>query len=123
MAICTSSGVTWSWILSFSNEGKIIRVNYAENKVDIFLKSKLDMFTLDLVALDRSKMLVASWYKLAIFDLEQETVEEFEVCSGCVTRAASLLLSDGSLYVGGEGEIVKITSKCSAGSNVSFILI
>ena len=68
-------------------------------------------------------MLVASWYKLAIFDLEQETVEEFEVCSGCVTRAASLLLSDGSLYVGGEDEIVKITSKCSAGSNVSFILI
>lgn len=68
MAICTSSGVTWSWILSFSNEGMIIRVNYAENKVDILLKSKLDMFTLDLVALDRSKMLVASFcHSLSVF--------------------------------------------------------
>ena len=85
-------------------------VNYAERKVNVFkLPTNFYLSAYDFIVQD--KMMVANSSNLAILVLPEKNVKKFEFCSGCIKMATSLLISNGALYVGGQNEFVKITSK------------
>ena len=96
----------------FMVKSDVIMVNYAERKVNVFkLSTNFYLSAYDSIVLNQNKMMVSNSSNLAILGLPEKTVKKFEFCSGCIKMATSLLSSNGALFIGGQNEIVKITSK------------